>query len=82
MKDMNKFKFVDGDESSTHYERTLNGKLTKSRYKLLSSYVRKKSYTEHCGCEWDCCGCLFQVSYGLQIINNQVTIQMSEYRNY
>ena len=79
---MTKFKFVNGDESSNHYERTLNGKLTKNRYKLLQSYVRRKSYTENCGCDWDCCGCLFEVSYKLKVNNNQVTIQMSEYRNY
>jgi hypothetical protein len=79
---MRNFKYVDGDESSRLFEKTLIGKITKNRYKVLSSYVRRKSYRQHCGCEWDCCGCVFAVSYSLQMTNNQVTIQMVESRNY
>lgn len=79
---MKNFKFIDGDESSSLFEKTLIGRVTKKRYRMLSSYVRRKSYTTHCGHEWDCCGCLFAVSYVLKANNNQVTIQMIESRNY
>lgn len=79
---MKNFKLVDGDESSSLFEKTLIGRITKNRYKVLSSYVRSKSYSQHCGCEWDCCGCVFAVSYKLQVTNNQVKIQMVESRNY
>jgi hypothetical protein len=79
---MKKFKLVDGNESSIVYERKFSGKMTKKRYKFLDSWTRRKSYREHCGCEWDCCGCLFAVSYNFRYKFNQVTITMVESRNY
>jgi len=78
---MKNFKLIDGDISSSLYEKTLIGKVTKNRYKILSSYLRRKSYRQHCGHEWDCCGCVFAVSFSLQATNNQFTIQMVESRN-
>lgn len=79
---MKNFKLVNGDESVSNFERVLNGKVTKSRYKLLASYVRRKSFSFNCGCDWDCCGCVFQENYGINISNNQIRITMSQHRNY
>lgn len=79
---MKKFNYVDGDESSSVYERKFSGRLTKKRYKFLDSLTRRISYRENCGCEHDCCGCLFAVYYSFAYINNEVIVKMVQCRNY
>lgn len=56
-------KFTEQEDSYFDYRkyvRVLSGRITKERYKAISSYCRKFSRTPiyRCGHEHDCCGCL------------------------
>lgn len=87
----NKFKAIDGDYDFSLFERVIQGRLTKSRFKIINKVVKKWNYNHEapygysmngypyrCGCEHDCCGCLSSenISVELQSINKD----KSEYR--
>ena len=70
---VDKFYPIYSDIDCQIYERNLMGRVTKGSYKKLSKLCRKKSYRIHCGCEPDCCGCLFAEEFQLSILTGLVT---------
>jgi hypothetical protein len=64
------------------YEHIIDGRMTKLRYKIINRYARKNSWREHCGHEWDCCGCMFARGMELEYKNNKWVLEMSESFNY
>jgi len=79
---MTKFNIIDADMDYRTYEHTIDGRMTKLRYKIINRYARKNSWREHCGHEWDCCGCMFARNVELEYQNNKWTLRMSENFNY
>jgi hypothetical protein len=83
----NKLKRFENISEPDEYEtarmvKRFSGKLTKSRYKLLSRYCRQHSWRSNCSHEWDCCGCVFRVSMAFTYRHNQVSVFLTESRNY
>jgi hypothetical protein len=79
---MTKFTLIDGDMDYRVYEHVIDGRMTKSRYKIINRYARKSSWREHCGHEWDCCGCMFARRMELKYKNNKWILGMVESFNY
>lgn len=77
-----KWNLVDGDCDWRTYEHIIDGRMTKLRYKILSRYVRKNSWREHCGHEWDCCGCMFAERLSLDYIGGIWKIIRGQSFNY
>lgn len=77
-----RMKLVDSDLEFRLYERTFTGRMTKLRWKILSSWCRRKSWSQHCGHDWDCCGCLHAQSCGFTYKHNQVTIRIQHSFSY
>ena len=76
------FTLIDGDFDYRRYEKAIDGRMTKLRYKIISRYARKKSWREHCGHEWDCCGCMFAESYNLSYTNGIWKLTVGQSFNY
>jgi len=65
------------------FERVLRGRVTSNRFKAVSRYCRKKSYSMHCGCVHDCCGCCFAESFGIKTVtHNEIVITRGLSFNY
>lgn len=64
------------------YRREFTGKMTKRRWEIIDSYCRRNSFRDHCGCEWDCCGCLCGQSMSFSYKYNQVRIGLTQSFNY
>lgn len=77
-----KFIVVDGDFDYTTLQRTFTGRMTRLRWKIISDFCRKKSGYQHCGHEWDCCGCMHSQSVSFDYKHNQVTVSISQSFNY
>lgn len=74
----------DSDMDREHYTRSFSGKMTKERYKKLSSFCRfhSRPFRYRCGHEWDCCGCIFAVDMYFTYKYNCVTVHLIHHRNY
>jgi hypothetical protein len=79
---MRNFKLVESDYDFKAYQRVFSGRITKRRYKIIDSICRKKSYNQHCGCEHDCCGCMFAQSIRFEYKHNRVVMTLTESYNY
>lgn len=66
---MRNFKPLDNqaDIGQCSYSRTINGRLTPTRWKVLTQYCNSQTYRERCHCEHDCCGHKYEQSI---FINN------------
>lgn len=73
---------IDGDMDYRVYEHRIEGRMTKSRYKILSRYVRVKSWREGCGHEWDCCGCMFAENLKLNYVGGVWKLILTQSFNY
>lgn len=95
-----KFKTQGSDFDQAVSERELVGALTKNRYKILMRIVKNynhnnstpygispNGYAYRCGCEHDCCGCLYSTKMSIDF-NQQtyplfkVTISVVSSYNY
>ena len=76
-------------------QREIVGRVTKSRDKSISEYVRRwnkkheapygyspNGYDYSCGCEHDCCGCLSGESLSMDVKPNKITITWVQSFNY
>lgn len=74
---------IDSDIDRLTRTKTLTGRMTKLRYKLLNRWVRNHSKVyPHCGHEWDCCGCAHSSFSTLEITHNSATITNTIRFNY
>lgn len=79
---MRNFKKINGDYDFSVYQRTFSGRITKDRYKKLQRFARKNTFSNNCGCEYDCCGHLCSKGMSINYSKNQVIITLSESYNY
>jgi len=80
---MKNYKLIESDIDYKIYEKSFSGKLTRSRYFIISKYCKKYTYTTgNCGHNWDCCGCLSSQSMEFTYKHNRVTIILTESFNY
>ena len=78
----NGFVTISKDMDYITYQKTLEGNITKKRYKLLDRWVRSQNKNYRCGHDWDCCGCLSSVRADLVIAKNKAEISVSYSYNY
>ena len=77
-----KFQMTEGEFDSYESQRTISGKMTKKRRKLIEHIVRsfnkendapygysRNGYAYRCGCLHDCCGCLVSKGMSLEFKN-------------
>lgn len=64
------------------FQKVLDGRITKNRYKLLDRWVRSQNKKYHCGHDWDCCGCLHSTSATLLVTPNKAEILVTYSYNY
>ncbi len=75
--------------------KTITGRITKSRYKIIHRYVRIRNYhlqapygrsedgyAYSCGHEWDCCGCLCGGGMQMEFKNGLITLIKYQSYNY
>ena len=77
-----KFELVDSDFDFRSYLREISGRITYKRYKILQRYARKKSWRNSCGCEHDCCGCVFSEAMAIEVTHTGFKIYFSQSLNY
>ena len=94
-----KFNFSSEESGDGYFEakRTIIGRLTPFRFKVLKNAVRKFNYNNEapygispngyayrCGCEHDCCGCLVSESMTIEfntIADNLVEASFIHYKS-
>jgi hypothetical protein len=80
---MKNWKKIEGDIDYTIFQKEFSGKLTAKRYKLLNRYCRKNTHRfEHCGHEYDCCGCISYMYTDFTYKHNLVTVTQTTQFNY
>lgn len=64
--------------------RLIHGRLTKARYKAIKRWARKQDFSDHCGCEHDCCGHHFRTYAKVRFYphRNITTIRITHLYNY
>jgi hypothetical protein len=72
----------ESDSSTDAFIRVITGRMTKNRYKSISRMCRNNSYSRHCGCEHDCCGCLCDQHMSFTYKNGVTTLILSRGYNY
>lgn len=83
IKVMKGFKIIDSDCDYVIREKIINGRITKARYKTIAQYVRKNTFSNDCGCEWDCCGHLTSKTMNIVGANsNHLVLSVVENYNY
>jgi len=83
------------DMDSITESKTIIGRMTKSRYKIIHRYVRihnyhlqapygrsKNGYAYRCGHEWDCCGCPCGGGMHMKLKNGVITLTRYQSYNY
>lgn len=77
-----KFELIDSDVCYRTYLREIVGRITYKRHKLLQRYSRMKSWRNSCGCEHDCCGCVFSERMEIQTTSEGFKIYFTQSLNY
>lgn len=77
---MRKFEIVEGDMDRVISERTITGRMTPKRFKILHRYARVNSPNSselRCHHEHDCCGCVCDRSMELSATHTGATLKLT-----
>lgn len=77
-----RFTLLEGDMDYRTYERVITGRITKSRWKIISKLARRLSNSFHCGCPHDCCGCLSSQYIDVNYQNGETRLTLTQSFNY
>lgn len=74
----------DGEPSEDTSVRRFTGRMTKGRWKAIRRWCRTHSWRRegHCHHDYDCCGCLFATHVWFTYKHNQVSVFITQHRNY
>lgn len=72
------------DEDETRYfERIIKGpRLSDRTRNILSTWLHKNSWRQHCACTHDCCGCQYEQTASWTYSAGQLVLKIKKYFNY
>ena len=75
---MKNFTPTHSDSDQAVYTRELLGRITKDRFKRLTSFARRNTKRVNCGCEHDCCGHLCGQSVEIMVTNGRALVTLTQ----